>query len=277
MKSPARHFLRGHTLPELLVAIAVLCLLVVLIFQVIEEVLHVTNSQEQKIEATASGRRLLDVMAVDIENAVIGSDATVIAPTSATNVILAMLCNRRAPTSQSASRFLAVKYAIDSSSKVYRSYGSVGFSRTNLMDASLNASTNPVANAAIPLASGILAVQARAFTSKTNYPVSSVPSPNWAVTNSYRGYAVPSGYNALVTASSGYGSSLTNCTRSLEISVAAVDSSDYGMILSTGNLPAVKTALAGDPIGWKVALDNLAMPPRIKSAIRILQKTTPLP
>ena len=277
MKSPARLLQRGHTLPELLVAIAVLCLLVVLIFQVIEEVLHVTSSQEQKIEATASGRRLLDVMSVDLENAVIGSDATVIAPTSSTNVILAMLCNRRAPNSAAVSRFLAVKYSIDSSSKVYRSYGSVGFSRTNLMSASLNASTNPVAAAAIPLASGILAVQARAFTAKTNYPVSSTPSPNWAVTNSYRGYAIPTGYNALVTTSSGYGSSLTNCTKSLEISVAAVDAANYGLILSSGNLTAVKTALAGDPIGWKVALDSLAIPPRIKSAIRILQKTTPLP
>lgn len=277
MKSRDRHFPPGHTLPELLVAIAILCLLVVLIFQVIEQVLHVTNTQEQKIEATASGRRLLDVMSVDLENAVIGSDATVIAPTSPTNVILAMLCNRRAPTSSSTSRFLAVKYAIDSSGKVSRSYGSVGFSRTNLMAASLNASTNPAPNAAIPLASGILALQARAFTSKTNYPVSSAPSPNWAVTNDYRGYAVPSGYNAIITTSSGYGSSLTNCTRSLEISVAAVNSSDYGLIISTGNLAAVKTALAGDPIGWKVALDRLAIPARIKSAIRILQKTTPLP
>jgi len=277
MKFPARNFLRAHTLPELLVAMAVLCLLVVLIFQVIEEVLHVTNTQEQKIEATASGRRLLDVMSVDLENAVIGSDATVIAPISATNVILAMLCNRRAPSSASAPRFLAVKYTIDSSSKVYRSYGSVGFSRTNLMAASLNASTNPATNAAIPLASGILAAQARAYTASTNYAVSSSASPNWAVTNSYRGHAIPTGYNALVTASSGYGASLTNCTRSLEISVASVDSADYGLIVSSGNLPAVKTALAGDPIGWKVALDNLAIAPRIKSAIRILQKTTPLP
>jgi prepilin-type N-terminal cleavage/methylation domain-containing protein len=277
MKFSDRNFLRGHTLPELLVAMAVLCLLVVLIFQVIEEVLHVTNTQEQKIEATASGRRLLDVMSVDLENAVIGSDATVIAPISATNVILAMLCNRRAPSSASASRFLAVKYTIDSSSKVYRSYGSVGFSRTNLMAASLNASTNPLTNAAIPLASGILAVQARAYTASTNYAVSSFATPNWAVTNSYRGHAIPTGYNALVTASSGYGASLTNCTRSLEISVASVDSADYGLIVSSGNLPAVKTALAGDPIGWKVALDNLAIAPRIKSAIRILQKTTPLP
>ena len=277
MKFSDRNFLRGHTLPELLVAMAVLCLLVVLIFQVIEEVLHVTNTQEQKIEATASGRRLLDVMSVDLENAVIGSDATVIAPISATNVILAMLCNRRAPSSASASRFLAVKYTIDSSSKVYRSYGSVGFSRTNLMAASLNASTNPATNAAIPLASGILAAQARAYTASTNYAVSSSASPNWALTNSYRGHAIPTGYNALVTASSGYGASLTNCTRSLEISVASVDSADYGLIVSSGNLPAVKTALAGDPIGWKVALDNLAIAPRIKSAIRILQKTTPLP
>lgn len=277
MKSPAKYFMRGHTLPELLVAIAVLSLLLVLIFQVIEQVLHVTQSQELKIEGVSSGRRLLDVMAVDLENAVIGSDATVIAPTSATNVILAMLCNRRAPTSGTAARFLAVKYLLDSSNRVYRSYGSVGFTRTNLMEAALNASTNPVTNAAIPLASGILALQARAFTAKTNYPVSSVPSSNWAVTNSYRGYAVPSGCNALVTTSSGYGASLTNCTRSLEISVAAVDSADYALIRSTGYLASVKSALAGDPIGWKVALDTIAMPPRIKSAIRILQKTTPLP
>jgi prepilin-type N-terminal cleavage/methylation domain-containing protein len=277
MNFPSRHFLRGHTLPELLVAISVLCLLVVLIFQVIEQVLHVTNTQEQKIEATASGRRLLDVMAVDLENAVIGSDATIIAPASPTNVIVAMLCNRRAPSAPAASRFLAVKYALDSSNRVYRSYGSVGFSRTNLMDASLNASTNPASSDAIPLAGGILAVQVRAYTSFTNYPISSTVSSNWAVTNSYRRHAVPKGYNALVTASSGYGASLTNCTRSLEISVAAVDAADYALILSTGNLAAVKTALAGDPIGWKVALDALAMPPRIKSAIRILQKTTPLP
>lgn len=276
MKFTARHS-GGHTLPELLVAVAVLSLLLVLIFQVIEEVLHVTQAQEDKIEAVSSGRRLLDVMSVDLENAIIGSDATVIAPASGTNTILAMLCNRRAPSSASASRFLAVKYTLDSRNRVYRSYGPVGFSRTNLMEAALNASTNPAADAAIPLASGILAVQARAFTAKTNYPVSSTPSPNWAVTNSYRGYPVPPGYNALVTTSSGYGASLTNCTRSLEISVAAVDSADYGLIVSSGNLSAVKTALAGDPIGWKVALDNLAIPPRIKSAIRILQKTTPLP
>lgn len=277
MKLPAKHS-SGYSLPELLVAMAVLCLLLVLIFQVIEQVLNVTGSQEDKIEATASGRRLLDVMSVDIENAVIGPDSTVIAPTSASsNVILAMLCNRRAPSSAAVSRFLAVKYTLDSSNRVYRSYGSVGFSRTNLMDASLNASTNPAANAAIPLATGILAVQARAFTATTNYPVFSTVSSNWAVTNRYRGYAVPAGYNALVTASSGYGASLANCTRSLEISVAAVDAENYALIRSTGYLPSVKSALAGDPIGWKVAVDTISMPSRIKSAIRILQKTTPLP
>lgn len=276
MKLPANHR-GGHTLPELLVAVAVLALLVVLIFQVIEQVLHVTKSQEDKIEAASSGRRLLDVMSVDLENSVIGSDATVIAPTSATNVILAMVCNRRAPTSATPSRFLAVKYVIDSNNRVYRSYGSVGFSRTNLMEAALNASTNPVTNAAIPLASGIIAVQARAFTETTNYAVTSAVSPNWGVTNNYRGDAVPSGYNALVTTSSGYGASLTNCTKSLEISVAVVNSADYALIRSSGYFTSVRLALAGDPIGWKVAVDSIAMPGRFKSAIRILQKTTPLP
>lgn len=276
MSFPVHHS-KGHTLPELLVAVAVLCLLVVLIFQVTEEVLHVTSSQEAKIEAISSGRRLLDVMSVDLENAVIGSDATVIAPTLPTNVVLAMLCNRRAPSSATVSRFLAVKYSLDSSNRVYRSYGSVGFSRTNLMEASLNASTSPPANVAIPLASGILAIQATVWTETTNYPASSTASSNWAVNTSYRGGAIPPGYNALITASSGYGSSLTNCTRAIEISVAAVDSVDYALIRSTGYLAAVRSALAGDPVGWKGALDTMGMPSRIKSAIRILQKTTPLP
>lgn len=276
MSVPAHHS-KGHTLPELLVAVTVLFLLVVLIFQVIEEVLNVTKSQEEKIEAVSSGRRLLDVMSVDLENAIIGSDATVIAPSSPGSVILAMLCNRRAPSSAGVSRFLAVKYSLDSASRVYRSYGSVGFSRTNLMEASLNAATNPPANAAIPLATGILAIQAQACTSTTNYPVSTNVSPNWAVTGSYRGQIVPAGYNALVTAASGYGSSRTNCTRAVEISVAAVDSAGYALMQSRGYLNSVRTALAGDPVGWKVALDSMAMPARIKSAIRILQKTIPLP
>ncbi len=268
----------GHTMPELLVAVAVLALLVLLIFQATEEVLHVTNSQEKKIQAVASARRLLDVISVDLENAAIGPDATVIAPSVPdNNVVLAMLCNRRAPSSSTASRFLAVKYSLDSSNRIYRYYGAVGFSQTNLMDASLNASTNPPAAAAVPLAAGILAIRATVYTAATNYPVSSDEPSGWAVSGSYRGNAVPPGYNALVTASSGSGAALTNCTKALEISVAAVDSADYALIRSSGYLASVKSALAGDPSAWRVAVDSISMPSRFKSGIRILQKTTPLP
>lgn len=271
------NILKGHTLPELLVAVAVLALLVLLIFQATEEVLNVTNSQERKMKAVSSGRRLLDVMSVDLENAVIGPDATVIAPGIPGNVILSMLCNRRGPSSGTAPRFLAVKYSLDSSNRVFRSYGPVGFGQTNLMEASLNASTNPSAAAAVPLASGVLAIQARAFTATTNYAVSTNPSSNWSVSNTYQGRAVPSGYNALVTASSGYGRSLTNCTQAIEISVATVDTGDYSLIRASGYLAAIKYALAGDPATWRAEVDSITMPSRFKSAVRILQKTTPLP
>ncbi len=268
----------GHSLPELLVAVAVLALLVILIFQATQEVLNVTNSQEKKINAVASGRRLLDVMTVDLENALIGPDATVLAPnTPGNDIILAMLCNRRAPSPARTARFLAVKYSLDSGNRVFRSYGAVGFSQTNLLDASLNASTNLPAESAVPLAAGILAIQARAHTATTNYPASSGTASGWAVTNTYQGHVVPAGYNALVTASSASRGNMTNCTKALEISVAAVDSTGYALIRSFGYLDGVRAVLAGDPVGWRSGIDSLTMPSRFKSAIRIFQKTTPLP
>ena len=263
----------GHTLVEVLVAVGVLALMLVLIFQVIEEVLTATRTQNQGIEAVSSARRLLDVMTIDLQNAVIGGDATMVAPTSGGTNLFALVSNRRGAASTNATRFLAVSYSLNDSNQVVRSYGSVGFARTNLLSAALTASTN----ASIPLASGVLGIQVRAVTDSTNYPLSAPVSPNWAVTGRYRGNTVPPGYNAIVTRASGFAARMTNCTRTVEISVAIADEATCGILKSSGGLGTVTSALSGDSSGWRGAVDGLAIPGRLKSAIRIIEKTIPLP
>ena len=263
----------GHTLVEVLVAVGVLALMLVLIFQVIEEVLTATRTQNQGIEAVSSARRLLDVMTIDLQNAVIGGDATMVAPTSGGTNLFALVSNRRGAAFTNATRFLAVSYSLNDSNQVVRSYGSVGFARTNLLSAALNASTN----ASIPLASGVLGIQVRAVTDSTNYPLSAPVSPNWAVTGRYRGNPVPPGYNAIVTRASGFSAGLTNCTRAVDVTVAITDEGDYAILKSSGSLGAVTSALSGDSSGWRGAVDGLAIPGRLKSAIRIIEKTIPLP
>lgn len=263
----------GHTLVEVLVAVGVLALMLVLIFQVIEEVLTATRTQNQGIEAVSSARRLLDVMTIDLQNAVIGGDATMVAPTSGGTNLFALVSNRRGAASTNATRFLAVSYSLNDSNQVVRSYGSVGFARTNLLSAALTASTN----ASIPLASGVLGIQVRAVTDSTNYPLSAPVSPNWAVTGRYRGNPVPPGYNAIVTRASGFAARMTNCTRAVEISVAIADEATCGILKSSGSLGTVTSALSGDSSGWRGTVDGLAIPGRLKSAIRIIKKTIPLP
>jgi hypothetical protein len=245
----------------------------VLIFQVIEEVLTATRTQNQGIEAVSSARRLLDVMTIDLQNAVIGGDATMVAPTSGGTNLFALVSNRRGAASTNATRFLAVSYSLNDSNQVVRSYGSVGFARTNLLSAALTASTN----ASIPLASGVLGIQVRAVTDSTNYPLSAPVSPNWAVTGRYRGNPVPPGYNAIVTRASGFAARMTNCTRAVEISVAIADEATCGILKSSGSLGTVTSALSGDSSGWRGTVDGLAIPGRLKSAIRIIKKTIPLP
>lgn len=263
----------GHTLVEMLVAAGVLALMLVLIFQVIEEVLSATRTQNQGIEAVSSARRLLDVMTIDLQNAVIGGDATVVAPSSGGTTLFALVANRRGAASTNATRFLAVSYSLNNSNQVIRSYGSVGFSRTNLIQAALNASTN----ASIPLVSGVLGIQVRAVTDSADYPLSGSVSPNWAVTGKYRGHPVPPGCNAIVTRASGFPAVLTNCTRAIEVTVAIADEANCGILKSSGNLGTVTSVLGEETSAWRGAVDGLALPGRLKSAVRIITKTIPLP
>lgn len=270
--SSGRSRLAAHTLIEVLTAVAVLALMLVLIFQVIQGIFDATHSQSQGIEAVSSGRRVLDVMTVDLENALINGDTTLLAPSGGGSTLFSLLANRRGASGQS-SRFLAVSYALDGSNQVVRSYGSVGFSSSNLMSAMISAPAPPP----VPLARNVLAIEALAVTDTTNYPLSGTAVPNWAVTGSYNGHVVPAGFNALISKGAGFVQGLTNCTRSLDVWVAVTDEQTCSVLKSTGKLPSLLSGLGNDPTLWRSLLSSSLVPRDCRHAIRVMSKTIPLP
>jgi hypothetical protein len=70
---------------------------------------------------------------------------------------------------------------------------------------------------------------------------------------------------------------MTNCTRAVEISVAVTDEATCGILKSSGGLGAVTSALLGESSEWRGTVDGLSIPGRLKSAVRIIKKTIPLP
>jgi len=195
------------------------------------------------------------------------------APTSPESNLFAMLSTRRGENSAGTPRFLAVSYSLDDSNQIIRSYGPVDYQATNLFIATLQA---PV-NTSLPLAKGVLALQARAVTDSTNYPLSGPSSSNWASAGSYNGYTIPSGYNAILAHSEGLARSLTNCTLAIEVWIAVVDYQNYTLLKSTGKLTPLCTALGTDPSSWRAQVNAQSIPPDIKSGVRIQKKTIPLP
>lgn len=275
----------GFTLVELLTATAVLTLLLALIFQIVNAILQSTNEQNRQMESTASARRALDVLAADLQNAAVGNDAAILAANgSGTTNVLAMLAVRRGPNDPNSAgsavknRFLAVCYSTNESNQLFRSFGSVGYGETNLLNAPVGDATMTPVN---PLASGILALSALALTADgtTNTVTKPVASgENWAAA-SYNGNSVPNGFNALVTMSPTFAAGMTNRTYALQVWIAAVDPRNYSILTNTGNLGAVVTALAGstNPAGWRDLIDGMAIPSTVKSGIRVLSTTIQLP
>lgn len=272
----------AFTLVELLVAMAVMALLLVLMLQVTNGVLISSRTQNQQMESGAAARRALDVMAVDIQKAVTAGNSSILVPGGKRDSNLMVLPTARlrpSGTSAGAHRFLAVAYSTNTSNQIVRSYASVPFSELN-----------PVANLPSyrftnsgPLASGILALQILAIGDGTNaYAVTNYPSANWA-TNSYNGLTPGLGYSALVTPSSTFAStnslsSLSNCTRALQVWIAAIDEKNYRLLTNSGRLTTAQSALSStNPLFWRATVDAASIPAQTKSAIRILSKTIPLP
>jgi prepilin-type N-terminal cleavage/methylation domain-containing protein len=241
---------RAFTLIELLVAMAVLAIVLVLMLQISGGVLDATKLQSRQMEAVGAARRALDVIRTDIERAVVNDGATVLVPDGIGGSGLAAVTARRGATPAGDHRFLAVRYSL-ANQTLTRSYGSVGFGETNLIRAAAN-----TPGTARSLAPGVLAVH--------------VGCPASAVTNSYNGLAVPTGFLA-VRAPSSPESSL-DVARSLDVWLLAIDDESVPLLAQFG-LPA----LGSDPVKWRGKIDDSSLPPRLKSGIRVLTTTIPLP
>jgi type II secretory pathway pseudopilin PulG len=268
----------AFTLVELLVAMAVMAMLLVLMLQVINGVLMSSRTQNQQMESTSNARLALDVLTGDLQNAVIGGNAAILVPdgSSSSSNLITLLTSRLQPSGSSPGnhRFLAVAYSTNSSNQIFRSYGSVDFTQSNLLQ---NITTYATNTPDTPLAQGILAIQIRALGDGTNsYGVSSSSSSNWA-TNNYNGWTPPVGYQALITRLPTFASGMTNRTHSLQVWIASVDSQNYKILTRSGNLTTALSSLSSpDPTTWRTNVDAAAIPAPAKSGIRILTKTIPI-
>jgi hypothetical protein len=252
----------------------VMAIVLMMILQITNGILGATLAQRQQMDSVAAARRALDVLSVDLEHAVAGNTAAILAPDAASTNLLCLLTTRGGPVGTAGHRFLAVRYSTNSAGQLFRSYGSANYTSANLLQAAATAATNSPSG---PLASGILQIRLLALGDGANsYPLGQPPAPHWS-TNSYNGLTPPSGYKALIGTQAAFAAGLTNRTRALEAWVAAVDSQNLGILATLGKTETVRSALLGDPTAWREQVDNADIPPTCKSGIRILKKTIPIP
>ncbi len=241
---------RAFTIIELLVAMAVLAVILVLMVQISNGVLGATKMQRRQMDSVATARRALDVIRTDIERAVVNGGSTVLVPDGVGGAGLAAVTSRRGAALETDHRFLAVRYSL-ANGNLTRAYGSVGFGATDLIAAAADVPGTPR-----PLAPGVLAMHVGC-------------SPT-AVTNSYNGIAVPSGFLAVRTPSSP--ELPADVARSLDIWLLALDEESLPL-LGQFALPD----LGCDPALWREKVDNSNLPSQLKSGLRVLTTTVTLP
>lgn len=282
LKDSSRPAATAFTLIELLTAMAVLALLLVMLVQVINGILQATRGQSQQMESVAAARRAIDVMAADLQSAVLGQDVTILAPNANTSTnIFALLSSRRGARTAGLTRFLAVQYSTNANNELIRSYRSLDFFPIDL----LAAAVAPVPNTpnAFTLAKGVLAVRVNALVGSNSFPLTGPAVAPWSTTN-FNGVNVPSAYKAIVTETTALSTLLTstnnlsraNLTRGMQIWIATMDDKSYELLKDTGNLAAAQSIGTNDPVAWRSAIDNLAIPASAKAGVRILNKTISL-
>ncbi len=259
--------LEGFTLIELLVSMVVLALVMGILLQVVNGILKTTQMHSQQMDSVGAARRAMDILSLDLSKSVVGEYSTVLVG----NQNLAMVSDRRG-TNSTDHRFLGITYSLNSSNQIVRTYRSVSFNEADLLVAAQD--TASAANSI--LAEGILGWNIRVMTSSGPRNAEDSSTPNFA-TNIYNGLTVPTGWKALITASSAFASSFTNKAQGLDVWIAAVDEQNSLLLRDSQKLDAVRQALQNDPTTWRLEIDNLEMPLPAKASIQILHKTISLP
>lgn len=246
---------------------AVLAMVMAILLQVVNGILQSTRIQSQQMDSVGAARRALDIMAVDLSGAVIGESTAVLAGPAN----LALITDRRGSTNASTHRFLAVTYSLNGTQLV-RTYRSVSFNEADLLTAAQDTNNATVTS----LTDGILGLNLRVITTSGPQATTNANSANYA-TALYNGFTVPAPWKALITASPAFASSLTNRAQALEVWIAAVDEQNRRILEGAGSITAAQTALGSNPTLWRSAIDSANIPLPAKSAVRILNKTIPLP
>ena len=272
---------------------AVLVLLMVMMVQISNGILTSTRIQNQQLDSVASARRAIDILTKDISTAIVGTSSTILVrPLTPGQDFIAMVCQRLGPTSANLDtyRFLAVQYSMDSSGQLFRKYNAVNFPTSSTSPNLLTSATISNPTPPIPLASGLLGFSLRILTTDTSTATSSIrllsdsASPSWAVPNTsdttYNGLTVPSGWKALVPPGATFVTQPTRTSRAIEIWVAAIEPQTYALLESSGQLSAAQGVFSNpstSPHDWRTAFDAADVPASAKSALRIINKTVPLP
>lgn len=274
---PNNSLASAFTLVELLVAMGVLSLILVLLLQVVNSVLATTTQQIRQIDAVASARRAMDIITMDMKAALTTDQCSIVAPTTPNGLFLVgLLTARRGPVGSADHRFLAVRYALDSR-ELIRLTASVPSTSRDLFATLFD---TPALESEV-LVPGILDVRFLAVdesgVAHRLDPAS--PSLNWATTN-YGNSTLPADSCALVTKTPSFAANLTNRTHSLEVWIAAVGEQDRDFLADGAYDSALQTVFtpAATPEMWRDSIDARGdLPSRLKSGIRILTKTIPLP
>lgn len=273
--------LSAFTLVELLVAMAVLSLVLVLMTQVVDGIMQSTRTQNQQMEAVASARRAVDVLALDLKHALVNRSASILVPsTPNSQTRLLFFTERRGPQGPQTAgdhRFLAIAYDFDAATaELRRKYRSIAI--TDRIDFG-TLTSGPWSSTTFPTASGIWALDLRVVDengdSHSLNPVT--PEDNWA-TDTYNEIATPAGFSALISPGPDFAANLTNRARMVEVWMAASDEQVSSIIEETSSRASLQAALGDDPALWRENIDAAEnLPGPVKSGVRIIQKNIPLP
>jgi len=266
----------GFTLIELMVAMAVMGLILFLMLQISTQSQQATRTSRNKIESEKRSRAVLDTLAADFANRVIGPNTPVFVKQSNGDLQVAFLTRSRGPAGMSDFRFLAVAYEL-SDSRILRKTAAVEWDQADLLPSVVNAVSSATSSI---VANGVLRFEATVILSDgTRTPLNTATSVSW-MSETWQGGALPTGFEALLVPKS---DASVLRAHALVIGVAAIDDSNFDKLSSAGvnGLELLPNATGADSPAdvWSEILStNIpdGIPSEALSSLSLLQQTFPL-
>lgn len=277
----------GFTLIELLVAMAVLALMLALLLQVTNHTLQASRVTTQQMDATQTGRRVIDAFSSDMDHAILSKGGYLLVQSKNGAPSLVFLTEGRGPAT-TPTRFLAVNYRLENG-QIVRAYNSADWPDQNLLVAAETAATNPSETSI--LAKGVLQFVVLALledgrtvvnleNGETMLPAPPPPPPGdpipWEKSGTINGETIPAGWSALVLAAPPAAPTAPR-VQALLIALVSVDEQNLSL-LSSGDRTLFSQPKTTNPVKeWEEALAAGTFPGPARAAVRFSSKVIPLP